>query len=82
VVQPPSSSRTTQSQFPRTKSRQLLSTSKERGSITSLGNLCQCSVAVIVKEHPYIQMEPPVIHLFLLVRCLVLFGVSVQLHWD
>lgn len=43
IYSSPCSSRDTQSCSPRPMSRQLLKVSKERNSITSLGNLCQCS---------------------------------------
>lgn len=44
------SSTSTQSQLTRTKPRQLLRISKERDSTISLGNLCQCSVTLMVKK--------------------------------
>ena len=50
LVQPPSSSRATESQLLRTMSTQLLNISKVRGCRTSLGNLCQCLVTLTVKK--------------------------------
>ena len=49
-VQPHCSSRATYSQFPRTMTRQLLSISKDGDSTSSLGNLCQCLVTLIMKS--------------------------------
>ena len=46
----PSSSRDTYSRLPRSVFRRLLNISKDGDSATSLGNLCQCSVALIVKK--------------------------------
>ena len=50
LVQHPCSSRVTYSRLPRTISRQLLNISMNGDSTTSLGNLCQCSVALTVKS--------------------------------
>ncbi|KAK4818676.1 hypothetical protein QYF61_017421 [Mycteria americana] len=49
LVQPPCSSGATYSQLPRTMSRQLLNISKDGDSTTSLGNLCQGSVTLIIR---------------------------------
>lgn len=47
IYSSPCSSRDTQSCSPRPMSRQLLKVSKERNSITSLGNLCQHKLGVL-----------------------------------
>jgi len=44
------SSRTTYSRLPRTMSRWLLNVSSMGHSTTSLGNLCQCLVALTLKK--------------------------------
>ena len=51
LVPPPCSSRATQSGFPRTVPGQLSNISMEGDSMTSLGNLCLCSVTLTVKKY-------------------------------
>lgn len=50
LVQSPCSRKTTQSRLPSTMSRWLFKISKEGDSVTSLGNLLQCSVTHTVKK--------------------------------